>query len=340
MSLYRVGETWYIDLAHDKGRIRRSTGTADKKKAQEYHDTLEHQLWREAKLGDKPPISWSQAVAVWLDREERGLPDKYRLAALDIPLEVNLPFTAEQVEEYLKNLHGATFNRTLAVIVAIHNINNVQAPKVQRRKAPPGRTRWLDAEEWKRLQRFLKAESPLLEQAARFALATGLRENNVLNLEWADVDLKRRQVIVHGDQMKQGAPLGVPLTPAAIAVLIERKGKHRQWVFAHPDSGKPLYKASNRAWYNALKKSGLYKTGVNWHTLRHTWASWHVMHGTRIEELMRLGGWASLSMVQRYSHLATEHLAKVAQQSKPVSRKRYNAPRNGKVTSQLRHRGG
>lgn len=327
MSLYRVGETWYVDLAHDKGRIRRSTGTADKKQAQEYHDALEDQLWREAKLGDKPPVTWSQAVATWLDREDRGMPDKYRLRALDIPLHEKLPFTTERVEEFLWDMAGATFNRTLAIIIAIHNTSNIPAPKVKRRKTAPGRTRWLDAEEWKRLRKCLKVESPLLEQAARFALATGLRENNVLNLEWEQVDLKRRQVIIYADQMKQGTPLGVPLTDAAIDVLAERKGLHKHWVFAHPDSGKPLYKASNRAWYNALKKAKLYGTGVNWHTLRHTWASWHIMGGTRIEELMRLGGWASLSMVSRYAHLATEHLAVVAQQSKPVSRKRYSLPK-------------
>lgn len=333
MSLYRVSGIYYVDLAHGQGRIRRSTGTADRKEAQEYHDTLENQLWREAKLGERAPVTWSQAVGVWLDREERGMPDKYRLRALDIPLQEKLPFEVEQTEGYLAGMSGATFNRTLAIIVAIHNVNHFPPPKVPRRKTAPGRTRWLDAAEWKRLQACLRLESPLLEQAARFALATGLRENNVLNLEWSQIDLKRRQATIHADQMKQGVPLGVPLTDAAMAVLAERKGTHKQWVFAHPDSGKPLYKASNRAWYNALKKAKLYDTGVNWHTLRHTWASWHIMGGTRIEELMRLGGWASLSMVQRYAHLATEHLASIAEQSKPVSRKRYNAPRNAKTTA-------
>ncbi len=41
----------------------------------------------------------------------------------------------------------------------------------------------------------------------------------------------------------------------------------------------------------------------------HTWATWHVMHGTSLQELMKLGGRKSYEMVLRYAHLAPEHLA-------------------------------
>ena len=43
-----------------------------------------------------------------------------------------------------------------------------------------------------------------------------------------------------------------------------------------------------------------------------TWASWHVMQGTSLQELMELGGWKSYEMVLRYAHLAPEHLADAA----------------------------
>jgi len=53
--------------------------------------------------------------------------------------------------------------------------------------------------------------------------------------------------------------------------------------------------------------------GVRFHDLRHTWASWHVMSGTSLQELMELGGWKSYDMVLRYAHLAPEHLSTAAQ---------------------------
>ena len=64
------------------------------------------------------------------------------------------------------------------------------------------------------------------------------------------------------------------------------------------------------AWKRTLKRVGI--TDFRFHDLRHTWASWHVMSGTSLQELMELGGWKSYEMVLRYAHLAPEHLANAA----------------------------
>lgn len=64
------------------------------------------------------------------------------------------------------------------------------------------------------------------------------------------------------------------------------------------------------AWKRTLQKVGI--TNLRFHDLRHTLASWHVMHGTSLQELMELGGWKSYEMVLRYAHLAPEHLADAA----------------------------
>lgn len=321
MSLYRVGEVWYIDIPSKRGRVRRSAGTADKKAAQEYHDKIEKELWRQEKLGESPPVTWGEAVKKWLDIQPRGLPDRYRLKDLGIALSELLPLSTHMVEQHLPDSSAGSWNRCLALIVAIHNAAGVPAPSVTRKPMPKGRTRWLTQEEWVKLQKALLQESPLLEQAARFTLATGLRENNVLELDWSQVDLGRRVAWFYADQMKGRVEHGIPLNDAALAVLRERKGIHKRWVFGNPDY--PLYKASNRAWYNALRRSKLKETGVVWHTLRHTWASWAVMSGVRLEELMKLGGWKTYSMVLRYAHLAPEHMAEAAAKVRPVSRLRH-----------------
>ncbi|MHB1579245.1 MAG: tyrosine-type recombinase/integrase [Acidithiobacillus ferrooxidans] len=49
-----------------------------------------------------------------------------------------------------------------------------------------------------------------------------------------------------------------------------------------------------------------------WHDLRHTWASWHIQSGTSLSKLQEMGGWESLDMVLKYTHLAPEHLAEDA----------------------------
>lgn len=337
LSLYRRGRIWWIELSTQRGRIRDSAKTTDKKQAQEYHEKVKGEIWRQERLGESPPVTWGEAVAAWLKVKPRGLPDRYRLNVLGVPLDATLPLSQMKISELLPSSSAGNHNRSLALIVAIHNASGVAPPKIQRRPMPQGRTRWLTSEEWLRLAKVLEVESPLLRQAAEFTLATGLRENNVLNLEWGQIDLRRRVAWLHGDQMKAKKPLGVPLNDAACAVLGERRGCHKDYVFAHPDSGKPLYKASNRAWYKALRKAKL--KGFRWHDLRHTWASWAVMSGVRLEEIQRLGGWATAQMVQRYVHLSTEHLAEAAARVKPVSL-RYNAPKEVGKTHKDPHKGG
>ena len=68
--------------------------------------------------------------------------------------------------------------------------------------------------------------------------------------------------------------------------------------------------AVGSAWKRALRRAGI--ENFRFHDLRHTWASWHVMNGTSLQELMELGGWKSYEMVLRYAHLAPEHLAGAA----------------------------
>lgn len=322
MSLYRRGRIWWVEITAHGRRLRESAGTTDKKAAQEYHEKRRGEIWRQAKLGEPAPVTWGEAVARWLAVKPRGMPDRYRLRRIPVSLKEALPLDAGLIERSLKGLSASSMNRYFALFVAIHNNAGVPPPKLKRRSMPPGRTRWLTAEEWQRLRAALDEESQLLREAAEFTLATGLRENNVLELEWGQVDLQRRVAWLHGDQTKQKKPLGVPLNDAACAILASRRGAHKQFAFAHPESGRPLYKASNRAWYAALRKARL--KGFRWHDLRHTWASWAVMSGVRLEELQRMGGWATSQMVQRYAHLSSEHLAEAAARVKPVSL-RYNA---------------
>jgi len=70
------------------------------------------------------------------------------------------------------------------------------------------------------------------------------------------------------------------------------------------------------AWERSLKRAGI--ENFRFHDLRHTWASWHVMNGTSLQELMELGGWKSYEMVLRYAHLAPEHLSSAAKRIERV----------------------
>jgi hypothetical protein len=67
MSLRKRGGIWWVDVVVPNGeRIRRTAGTANKALAQEFHDRVKSELWRIAKLGEKPQRTWNEAVVRWL----------------------------------------------------------------------------------------------------------------------------------------------------------------------------------------------------------------------------------------------------------------------------------
>ena len=67
MSTRQRGETWWIDIGAPSGeRIRRSAETSDRKAAQEYHDRLRAQLWREDKFGETPAKTFDQTAVRFL----------------------------------------------------------------------------------------------------------------------------------------------------------------------------------------------------------------------------------------------------------------------------------
>jgi len=172
-------------------------------------------------------------------------------------------------------------------------------------KEPGSRIRWLSTDDAEQL---FQALPPHLEAMARFSIATGLRESNVTKLEWSQVDLSRRVAWIHADQSKSGKAIGIPLNNEAVVVLRQQLGKHSLRVFTY--RGKPVLKANTKAWRQALVRTGI--VDFRWHDLRHTWASWHVQNGTPLHILQELGGWSDVRMVQRYVHLAPEHLASYA----------------------------
>lgn len=64
----------------------------------------------------------------------------------------------------------------------------------------------------------------------------------------------------------------------------------------------------------ALKRAGLRGLGITPHTLRHSWASWHYAVFKDLLYLKTEGGWETLSMVERYTHLMPMgHAAQILQ---------------------------
>jgi integrase len=315
MSLKKRGNTWWIDFTTPGGsRVRRTAGTSDKAQAQELHDQLKAEAWRVVKLGEKPRRTWDEAALKWLDEKELEgkaslRDDKAKLRWLIPHLsekfldEISSELIAEIGKVKARESTKPTANRHLALIRSILRMaaNDWKwidfAPRVKLYPEPKRRVRWITPEQAKQLLGVLPNHQRSL---TLFALATGLRQGNVLGLEWSQVDLERQVAWVFGDQAKGDEDIHISLNDTAMSVLRAEWGKHPTHVFTY--AGKPIKQANTRSWRAALRKVGI--ENFRWHDLRHSWASWLVQNGTPLYTLQEMGAWKSAEMVRRYAHLA------------------------------------
>ncbi|AJJ11087.1 phage integrase family protein [Yersinia rohdei] len=180
------------------------------------------------------------------------------------------------------------------------------------------RVRWLEPHEAIRL---INECSEPLKSIVVFALATGLRRSNIVDLQWQDVDLQRKVSWIHPEESKSGQAIGVALNDMSCKVLREQIGRHSRFVFVHTSAWhradgtktaevRKMRVDDNTAWRTGLKRSGI--TDFRFHDLRHTWASWLVQAGVPLSALQEMGGWESIEMVRRYAHLSPNHLTEHA----------------------------
>ncbi|TAN51299.1 MAG: site-specific integrase [Methylococcaceae bacterium] len=323
MSLFKRKDSmfyWIKFTVHGR-RIQESTGTDDRKAAQEYHDRRKAELWEQSRLGVKAAYTWQQAVVRYVQETSHKAThhedvarfrwlDKHlgTVALIEVTRDMLDVLTKARLADGVSN---GTVNRTLALVRAVlrkaaHEWEWLdRTPKVRLLPEPKRRIRFLTLDEAEKLL----AELPEhLAAMARFSLETGLRQANVSGLTWAQVDMEAKRAWIHPDQAKAKKAIAVPLSDVAMQVLRGQVGKHSVYVFTY--RGEPVTQISTKAWWKALKRAGI--EDFRWHDLRHTWASWHAQRGTPLHVLQELGGWESVEMVRRYAHLSGDHLAEYA----------------------------
>jgi integrase len=181
------------------------------------------------------------------------------------------------------------------------------------------------------------------EQGAIFvlALATGLRQGELLGLRWQDIDLQRgrlqvtrnarrmRRVPGQPTRLEYGTPKSknsrrtVPLAPVAVTALqhhrerelFKRRAAGENWletgsVFTCPD-GQPLEaKHVGRAWAKLLRRAELPR--MRFHDLRHSCATFLDANGIQPRLIMAVLGHADIRTTMGYVHANSEMMNEAA----------------------------
>ena len=182
--------------------------------------------------------------------------------------------------------------------------------KVKKPIEPRGRVRFLDDDERATLLKFCH-ESPkkTLYTCVVLALSTGMRQGELMGLQWRDVNLDDGFLILH--ETKNGERRRVALAGLGLELLrnhAEEKTDNAPLLF--PSERKPEQPIDLRkAFNNALKVANV--QDFHWHDLRHCTASYLAMNGASLAEIAEVLGHKTLAMVKRYAHLSDSHVSNV-----------------------------
>lgn len=142
------------------------------------------------------------------------------------------------------------------------------------------------------------------------AYAGGLRVSELCRLRIADIDSKRMLIrIQNGKGRKERF---VMLSPALLELLREYWKAYRptDWLFfPRSDRTRPLNKRAVQLKFAAIRKAVGIQKKASPHTLRHSFATHLLEHGTDLVVIQSLLGHRNISTTTRYLHVSRNRIA-------------------------------
>lgn len=328
MALYRRGPIWWMRFNYQGRQIRRSTDVTDRKLAEQIYFKVRG-LIAEGKWLDRPLVPQRQVKdllerylreysapnkAAGTHRRDQSLAAHLVRAFGDVPLDQLRParLADYKASRRAQGIAPKTLNDELGLLGHAYKLaarewewaTSNPVMKIAKEKVRNLIERWLTPEEE---QRLLAASPTWLQEIIVFALYTGMRRGEILNLHWSHVDLSRRTLTIL--EQKNGSRDTLPLNDTAMAVLQARaavRTSGTEAVFLNRVGRARNARNLLRAFYPAMRKAGI--TQFRFHDLRHTFATRLIQAGVDVYTVQKLGRWKTISMVLRYAHHQPESL--------------------------------
>jgi integrase len=298
-------------------RIEESTGTSDRRLAEEIRAKREAELLTQSVYGRRATATFAEAALIYLRNggNKRYLGKVIQYFGTTPLARIDQDAIDEGARKVYPRAAGPTRNRQfftpVSAVLKHAARRGLCPPLILERPAPsPLRVRWITAQEADRL---IDSCSDHMKPLVIFLIYTGARTGEALWLDWHCVDLSRGHVTF--PKTKNGSPRGVPLhrrVLISLANLPHREGP----VFRRPDglpyerpTGDESQSAGSRiktGFKAACRRAGI--ADFHPHDCRHTWATWHYAANRDLGALQRLGGWKSIAMVMRYTHVNVDEL--------------------------------
>jgi integrase len=298
IKLYHRGGVWHYRGTVAGHLLRGSCKTSNKDIAARQVAEIEVREWKCRHDGPQSVLTFAQAAALY---RKAGKGDYFLPAVEDyfrdrLVKDINGGTIKQMAIELFPNCSGASKNR-LAIVPAQAVINHaaelnlcppirVKRFEEETREKIPVTLEWLDA--------FVAEASPNLGAFALFMYYTGARPSEAVAVQWDDIDLIAREVLIRETKgsKERIANLPVPLFEA-LANLPHVKGRG---AFVYQ-----TYGDFQHAWDGAIKRAGIKR--LTPHCCRHGFATALLRKGLDVLTVAHLGGWADAGQVLKtYGH--------------------------------------
>jgi integrase len=328
-SLRLRGTTWWVRYHHAGRLIEESTGTGDEQKA----NTI---LRAKLKKADTPQFIDPSTRRLTFedlcellrrDYARRGNRTSYRLGTAETPrgplIHLGqhfggwqaLAITTNEVDKYADariaaGAQPATVNRELAALRRMFSLARQKgmlatAPHVAMHPEENVREGFVEIGDLDALLTALRAIDPVAADLTECAFLTCLRRGNLRALTWERfvLSLDRTGTVIGGELRLPGKvtknkkPLALPLTERLLD-LIDRRYRERQGPHVFQRDGKPVDQFPG-TWVAATHAVG--RDGLLFHDLRRSGARALRRAGITEGVIMKLGGWKTRGVFDRYN---------------------------------------
>lgn len=324
--IYKRKDIWYLDFQYKGRRIRKKIGKA-KRIAEFALKDIEVKILKDELGILRKEIKIDNFIEEYLSyikvNKRKKTAIRYReiiehfrrfiqeseVAKLS---EINSLLIEKYKQQRLKFIKPVTINYELRLLKAFFKqaiksnyIKKNPLDDTERLKVTPKQPRFFTKEELKQiLERCGHRIYPIFLTLA----STGMRLGELINLEWEDIDFKRKLINIKIKDFwepKNSRPRDIPMTDKLSEVL-NVLDKDTRWVFT--------VRTGNQLNRNHLRERVVkicMNIGIepaNIHTFRHTFASHLVMSGVDLPTVQKLMGHSDIKTTMIYAHLAPEHL--------------------------------
>lgn len=309
-------------IYHIRGTVQgehfdNSARTRDRGEAEAIRAKWEADAFKRAVYGERAVGTFADAVADYIRSGGEAahldpLLDEFGTMKLS---EIGQPQVDKMAARRRKAKTATLLRQIYTPLLAVLNLAAYNGlcdpPRIRKPEVRSGRTAFLtpqEAEDW------LDALPPYLGGLVTFYLATGCRATEALDLEWKDVSPDSHRVVFWETKADYARGVDLGLRPRK---SLPDRGKG--YVFRN-SRGEPWhgYDAINlmlrrhrerRARAIAQGSNLPALAPAHCHLFRHTWATWAYACTRDLTFIMQSGGWRSLGMVQRYTHVGSPDLA-------------------------------